>query len=248
MLKQSANSSYKQSANNTMTNIVTIHQPQYIPWVPYFDKILQSDTFVLLDDVQFQKNGLQNRNQIKTAQGASWLTVPVQQSLTQKINVTKIANQKAVAKHLKSIQSNYAKSPYFDEYYHFLETIIAKKHELLVDLNNDIILGILKKLDYKGTILLASSLEVEGAASELVLNLCTKVQATTYLSGTGGKNYLNLEDFRSNKIEVTFQSYHNVEYPQMFPNQGFIPHLSILDLLFNTGPKCLEFITKGRQH
>ena len=92
---------------------ISIHQPQYIPWVPYFLKIAQSDLFVFLDTVSFQKNGLQNRNKIKTPQGAEWLTVPVQQKLSTPINEVKLVKGNWQKKHVKSLQSNYRKSKEF---------------------------------------------------------------------------------------------------------------------------------------
>ena len=94
--------------------IVSIHQPQYMPWLPYFSKIASADTFVFLDKVQFQKNGLHNRNELKNSNGRFWLTIPVSANLGDKLNDVKISDQRWSKKHIKSIKINYGKSGYID--------------------------------------------------------------------------------------------------------------------------------------
>lgn len=227
---------------------VAIHQPQYLPWIPYFDKILQSDQFVLLDNVQFQKNGLQNRNEIKTSQGKTWLTVPIKHSFGQAINETEIASQKGVSKHLKTLEQNYRKSPYFDAIFPLVESTILKEHKLLSDLNCKLLIQFLKYIGFEGKLVLASEMNCQGQGSDLILNICKKLGATRYLSGPGGKNYMNLNDFKKNNIEVIFQKYHNIPYPQIYEKQGFVKDLSAIDLFFNAGPKSSAFIAQGRFH
>src|SRR3989338_2834285 len=212
------------------SNTVTIHQPQYLPWIPYFDKILRSDFFVLFDNVQFQKNGMQNRNQIKTPQGAVWLTVPVKHSFGQLISKVEISDVKSVVKHLKTIEMNYKKAPYYFEVFPIISSVIEKPSTRLVDLNNELLFQFLKYLQYRGEIVLASDLGVAGEGSDLVLNICKKMKAKNYISGAGGKNYMNLSDFDQNQVQVVFQEFEEEEYPQMFGNIGFVKHLSIVDL------------------
>ena len=93
--------------------IISIHQPQYMPWLPYYSKIARSDIFVFLDNVQYQKNGLQNRNEFKNSNGRFWLTVPVSAHLGDKLNEVKIVNNGWPKKHVKSVSMNYAKSSFF---------------------------------------------------------------------------------------------------------------------------------------
>ncbi len=230
-----------------LSDVVSIHQPQYLPWVPYFDKILQADRFVLLDNVQFQKNGLQNRNQIKTATGASWLTVPVSHHFGQLINETLIADPRALTKHLKTLALNYQKSPYFDQVAAFLFPILESPHENLCDLNIDIVTAILRYLNYQGEIVRASSLSCVGKGSDLVLNICKAMAAHIYLSGQGGRHYMVMEDFDTSGIVVRFQQYETVEYPQLYPETGFVRGLSVVDLLFNSGPESTGIIEQGRR-
>ena len=116
--------------------IVCIRQPGYLPFSGFFKKIQSSDIFVYLDDVQFEKNDWDNRNKIRTSEGSSWLTVPVLHKFGQKLNEIKIANNESWSKkHLKSIQLNYQKSPYFEKYWDGIKSILEKKWEKLIDLN-----------------------------------------------------------------------------------------------------------------
>lgn len=226
--------------------IVSIHQPQYLPWVPYFDKILRADLFVLLDNVQFQKNGLQNRNQIKTPHGITWLTVPVKHHFGQLICQTEIADPSNLGKHLKTLEFAYRKSRFFDEIRALVTPVLEDHSNRLVDLNNTLIHNFLDYLGFTGEVVKASALDVTGEGSDLILNICRKLNATEYLSGAGGKNYMKIEEFERAGIRVVFQKYQNGVYPQLFAEQGFIPDLSVIDMLFNVGKESRSLIEKGR--
>lgn len=225
---------------------ITIHQPQYIPWVPYFDKILQCDEFVFLDDVQFQKNGLQNRNQIKGPQGSQWLTIPVKHNFRQLICETRIVSKKEVTNHLKTLGMNYKKAPYFDEIFALMTDCYEIMSDNLSDFCCALIVKYLDYLGYEGQILKSSDLNVDGKASDLVLSICMECQADIYLSGQGGKDYLDLEKFEEAEICLEFQNYQAQEYRQCFPEAGFCQNLSIIDLLFNEGKNSLAIIENGR--
>lgn len=225
-----------------MNKIISIHQPQYIPWLPYFSKILSSDCFVILDQVSFQKNGLQNRNQIKTAAGKLWLTIPVIHSFGQAIKDTRIANDKIFSKHLKTLEMNYQKAPYFSEIWSLLHPIFSKKYTFLSELNITLIIAILNFLKYDGKICLGSSMNITGKKSELIRNICNAKNIGKYLSGQGGKNYLDFDDFKKNGIEIIFHQYLLREYPQLHNNHPFLNNLSIIDLLFNTGKSAKNYL------
>ncbi len=224
--------------------IITIHQPQYLPWIPYFHKVLQSDIFVLLDDVQFQKNGVQNRNQIKTPQGVLWLTIPVKQSFGQRINEVDIANKNVFGKHKKTLELNYSKSPFYSEIMNLLTPIFDKDFGKLVEINNEIIIELLSYLEFRGEIILSSQLNINLEGSERILEICKSLGASMYISGSGGKDYLNLESFGEANIEVIFQDYKSFEYPQLYAQAGFVKDLSVIDLLFNVGKQSKAWITK----
>lgn len=226
--------------------IVSIHQPQYIPWVPYFDKALQSDVFVLLDHVQFEKNGMQNRNQIKSPQGPLWLTLPVKHNFGQSILETQISDPRAAAKHIKTLQMCYKKAPFYDEIMPLLEEPLSAGYTSLSVLCCDITVRILSYLEYQGTVMNSSQMNVEGRSSDLVLNICKSLDAEVYIAGQGGKNYMKLEDFEAAGVKVVFQKYSNQEYTQCYSKVGFCKDLSIIDLLFNAGPESLAVLKKGR--
>lgn len=226
--------------------VISIHQPQYIPWVPYFDKVLRAQTFVLLDHVQFEKNGMQNRNQVKGPQGPLWLTVPVKHNFGQSILETCISDQRALSKHIKTLEMCYKRAPFFNEVMPLLEEPLTSGYSRLSELCCDIIFRILKYLQYEGTIIKSSELNVDGRSSDLVLNICKKLGAQRYISGQGGKAYMKLDDFSAAGIEVTFQQYKNQEYPQTYPQIGFCRDLSMIDLMFNVGPESLKILEKGR--
>ncbi|NYT39217.1 WbqC family protein [Sphingomonas sp. R-74633] len=223
---------------------VSIHQPQYLPWLPYLLKIAESDHFIFLDSVDFQKNGLQNRNQVKTGNGPLWLTVPVQQSLGQKICNTPIQNSADWRKkHLQSIKQSYAKARDFSRFESDLDEIFMQEWDNLSALNIELTLQMMRWFDIATPWSKSSEMEATGKASDLVLNLCQEVGATHYISGTGGKDYMILKDFAAAGVEVEFRAPATVEpYPQMYPKIGFVGGLSAVDILFNCGPEWRNYL------
>jgi len=227
--------------------IITIHQSQYLPWLPYFDKVLRSNLFIILDDVQFQKNGVQNRNQIKAPNGATWLTVPVRQKFGHLISEVEIADSKFVNKHLNALKTSYGKAPFFKELFEDFSSIYnLKEWRFLNQLNFSLIEFILKKLDVPVEIVKSSNFKTEGKGSDLILSICKYFGAETYISGQAGNNYLNQLDFKRNNIKLIFQNYKYPVYKQLFmKNLGFITDLSVIDLLFNDLENSKEIILSG---
>jgi hypothetical protein len=223
---------------------VSIHQPQYLPWLPYFQKIEESDLFIFLDNVDFQKNGLQNRNQIKSSSGYQWLTVPVKQSLGQKIVDTRVVSSNNWRKkHWQTIRQNYSKALAFDQYKEELEQIYLRDWDQLSSLNIKLTGLMLEWLGINTNTQNSSQMKATGSASELILNLCLEVGATHYLSGTGGLNYLQLDEFKKAGITVDIQSMVLPnQYPQRFLKAGFINDLSALDLILNCGNQWRKYL------
>ncbi len=212
----------------------------------FFHKVLLSDVFVLLDNVQFEKNSFNNRNKVKTANELTWLTVPVQTKGKFGINLNEIKidpKQLWQKKHLNTIMFNYKRAPYFDDYFSFFEDIYQRKWERLIDLNLFILDYLFKMLEIDTKIILASSLEIYEKKSELVLNICKYYKSDIYISGKLGKDYLIADDFKQAGIEIYYQDYLHPEYKQLF--RGFQPYLSIIDLLFNHGSKSKEILLSG---
>lgn len=226
--------------------IVGIHQPHYLPWLPYCDKVDQCDLFVYLDTVQFQKNGLQNRNQVKSASGPAWLTVPVHASLTTSIADTEIADQRWGIKHIRTIEMNYARAPWIDLFRGGLKPVLEQEWHSLPDLNIAIMEWLCASLQIKTQCVRASQLNVAGKAQELVINICKAVGADVYLSGKGASSYQDEKIFRDNGIELCYLDYHNRSYPQCHPAVGFVPDLSALDLVLNTGSEARSIMLAGR--
>jgi len=226
---------------------VSIHQPQYLPWLPYLLKIEESDLFIFLDTVDFQKNGLQNRNRIKTAQGGQWLTVPVNQRLGQKIREVQIENASGWRrKHVQTIQQCYGKAGAFDEFAGDLDALYAREWQELSELNIELTMLMLKWMGITTPTTRSSRMSATGAASELVLNLCREAGATCYVSGTGGKDYLDEAAFRQAGVEILYRGPVLPEsYPQLYPNAGFLNDLSALDLLLNCGRSWRQYLPRA---
>ena len=224
--------------------IVSIHPPNYIPWLGFFHKLLLSDTYVVFDDVQFPRGkDYANRNQIKTNNGKMWLTASVLGKKDLKPwNQIEINNNGWKEKHLNNIESFYKKTPYFKSYFLFLKRIYETDHKLLLNLNLDLIIFFLGCLDKTPNIVLSSNIKTELIGLDKILYILKNQNATKYISGDGegSKRYIDEQLFKNNNIELIWQNYKHPTYKQLYGE--FIPYLSILDLLFNEGPKSKDII------
>jgi hypothetical protein len=228
--------------------VVAIHQPNFLPWLGFFYKMLKSEMFVFLDNVQFSKNSFQNRVKIKTPKGPMWLTVPVHQKFGQLTKDVRIDNQEDWrSKHLKTFETYYRKACYFDEIYPMLMDVYMKeKWEYLNDFNIELITKIREYLEIKTPIIKASSLNIEGKSStDLLIEIVKRVGGTAYLSGKGGTKYMDESKFRDENIQLIYSDFVHPIYNQLWGE--FIEGLSIVDLLFNMGPQGRTLLeTAGR--
>jgi len=224
--------------------IVAIHQPNFLPWIGYFYKMYKSDIFVFLDNVQFSKNSYQNRVKIKTSQGAQWLTLPVFHKFGQLTKDVRINNnEKWKEKHLKTIELNYKKAPYFNQIYNLLVKVYTNnKWELMTDFNIELITAICNFLDIKTKTVRASSLKTSGSATELLIDIVKKVGGDIYLSGKGGMKYQDENRFKEENITLIYTNFKHPVYPQLWGE--FIEGLSIIDLLFNCGEESVYIIPR----
>jgi hypothetical protein len=216
--------------------IVAGHQPNYLPWIGFFDKIKRSDIFIIEDNLQYVKREFQNRNRIKTATEALWLTVPVECDYQVPINEVRVAKKGQpdwAKRHWLCLKYNYSKAPYWEKYCGFFEDAYSRDWNLLLDLNLHLIKGIMGFLNIKTPLVMASSLNAYGKNSELVLTQCKKLNADVYLSGNGARQYLDVQKFEQENIKVVFQDFNHPTYPQLYG--AFAPNLSIVDYLFCTG-------------
>jgi len=223
--------------------ILTAHQPVYLPWLGLFHKIALADEFCYFDNVQFQIKDFNGRNKIKSASGPIWLTVPVKargyrDKKIQEIEIDE--SQDWEKRHLKSIYINYKKAPFFENYFDFFEDVYKKDWKYLSDLNEYMLKWFLKQLDIKAEYSKASEQNFQGYKSDLVLDMCKKLKADLYVFGALGKDYANEENFIKNGVKIYFQDYKHPVYPQLYGE--FVPYMSIIDLLFNCGPKSKDIL------
>jgi len=227
--------------------MVTIRQPGYLPYLGFFKKIESCDVFVFLDDVQFEKNDLDNRNKIKTIDGPAWLTVPVLHKFGTKLNEIRIDNsQEWYKKHKKTIEMNCHKAEYFLDYWKDIESILNKKWEKLIDLNFEFITYFMKKLSITTRIVKSSELKISKKGSERLLEICKKLNSDTYLSGELGRNYLNEEIFSENKIDVIYEKFSHPVYRQI--HGKFLPNMAVMDILFNEGKNATKILKESKNY
>ena len=218
----------------------------YLPYPGVFNKMKNVDIFVFLDDVQYSEGYFYNRNKIKTQNGALMLTVPLKKSSDKNLKEIKIENnifwQK---KHMRSIIVSYEKADHFKNYREFFEEVynVNTKWEKLHDLNVKTLLFFMEQLNidipfYFSSELLKNHSPVMG--TERLVEICKELDAKIYLSGIGGKDYIEKKLFEESNIGLEFQKYVPKEYKQLFGD--FIPNLSIVDLLFNVGEGACKFI------
>jgi hypothetical protein len=227
---------------------VAIHQPEHMPWLGFLDKARTADLLVFLDHVQFRKRYFQNRNKIRTTDGWTWLTVPVQvksryEQAINEVGVDNSLHARWGRKYWETILHAYGKAPHFAEHHPFFEDVFARNWKLLVELNIVLIEYLLSVYGMSPKLIRSSDLPVKGHKGELILNICREVSADTYLSGISGEDYLPKDDFARDGIDVEIQEFHHPIYSQM--HDPFAPCMSSVDLLFTHGPESRR-ILEGR--
>ncbi len=224
--------------------IVSIHQPNYFPWLGLFDKIMAADFFVFLDDVQYSNNQRHNRNTIKTSNGWSYLTVPVNQHLGDTIHEVTTKDQlRWKEKHLKTIYMNYRKSYFFEAVYPDVEKWLLSEYTSLADQNISIISGIARRFGIETEFIRSSQLGIHGKKEARVIDVVKALNCDCYYSGNGARKYQITSNFEENGINLLYQKYQVEEYPQLWG--GFIPNLSVIDYIMNCGYQLPQNIIKN---
>jgi len=224
-------------------------QPTYLPWLGYFDLIDRSDYFVFLDSVQFEKQSWQQRNRLKLNGELQWLSVPVLRSghSTESIREIKVMHSASFPKkHISSIEQNYRRTPYFNQYFPALNEILASEKKSLASLNQRIILWMAHSMGLSSNFICSSDMRAIGRRSDLLVAICKEIGFLDYLSPLGSAAYIIEEYgiFEQSGIMVNFQHYEHPTYRQ--GSDPFLPFASALDLLFNEGDRSLEIIRSGR--
>ncbi|HNN86275.1 MAG TPA: WbqC family protein [Pseudomonadales bacterium] len=220
---------------------VAILQSSYIPWKGYFDIIASVDEFVLYDSVQYTKDW-RNRNKIKTPNGPQWLTIPVHHKFSNLIQDVHTTNTTWKKDHWKSIQRNYSKSKHFSEIKDHVESLYEQCHHTrLSDINRYFLSHICEMIGINTPITDSSQYKHEGDRNQKLLMICQAAGADTYLSGPAAKQYLDVDLFAKNNIQVEWMDYSNY-LPYTQPWGDFIHEVSIIDLLFNEGDNAIRFM------
>lgn len=227
-----------------------IHQPHYLPWLGYVAKWDAADRLIFLDTVQYEKNGWQNRNRIKTKDGARWLTVPVSRApLGTPIRDVRVDGaQPWPARHLRAVEHAYANAPHVGRYHDALRAFYARPWDRLAPLAAASAEWLARALGVEAPVALASDLAVEPPGAEgdptaRLVALCRAVGADTYLAGRDGAAYMDLAQFRAAGIAVETQRYAHPVYAQL--HGEFVPLLSALDLLLMHGDDALAILRGG---
>lgn len=232
-----------------MPKVVFIRQPVYLPGIVFLDALLQTDVYIIYDDVQYERRHWGNRNKIRTYQGETWLTVPVIQKnkRSQTYRETLIDNETEWSKnHWKSLYYNYAKAPYFKNYAAFFENLYNKNYTKLLDLDIEIINYLKKQLEIETEVLISSQLQLPNdftSKTDRLVKMIKKVGGSTYITSKGTKNYMDEELMKEQGIKLLWHDFNHPTYKQFHGN--FIPFMSVIDLLFNCGDKSKDIIRKN---
>jgi len=224
---------------------VAIHQPQYLPWLGYVDKLDSADVFVILDTVQFKKHEWQNRNRIRTNEGWQWLTVPIIDRFPERIDLVEVNARVAWSrKHCQALRLHYGKAPFWNPLGPALLAILERPWASLRDLNIAVLELLCTQLGTATRRVLASTLSAREEPTDRLIDLCRAVGGAEYLSGEAGPEYMDLGRLASAGLAVSAQAYQHPAYPQQYT--PFVSHLSVIDLLFNCGPESLAVLRSGR--
>lgn len=220
----------------THTKKIFIHQPDFIPWIGFFQKLKKSSIYVILDDVQYIRRGWINRDQILLDNKLKWVTVPVYSkgNYRELIKNIKINYEtKWIEKILKTFEYNYSSYPYYNLHISSLTKIFQKKHEYLIDLNLDLIKYVMNHYNIKTKLVLSSKLNTKGLKSQKILNILLNLGSNFYITGFGSKNYLDEGLFKKNKIEIEYFDFENIDFEDNLMNNN-LKNVSILELMFKT--------------
>lgn len=225
---------------------VVILQPSYIPWRGYFDQIRRADLFIFYDDVQYDKHGWRNRNQIKTAQGKQWLTIPVHsKGVTEGIPIREVRidwSRPWAANHLKALTFAYTRTPFFASHVPWLDTVYGRHDEFLADFTIWLTVEITRRLGNSHTQFLRSSEipGITGQKTDRLIQILRHVGASHYISGPSAREYVEDDKFINAGISMEYMEYNYPEYPQLYP--PYDPYVTILDLMFMAGEDARKYM------
>src|ERR1700761_7709248 len=220
-----------------MSRIAVIHQPDFLPYLGFFDRLLHADVLVLLDNAQFVNSTSRSwthRAKIKTPRGEKWISLNVKSAPRDTpIRDIELSGADWRKTHINLLRENYRTADHFAEIFPEIEKLYAHDSNGLAGFNRASIEMLMRLFDIKIELITASSLSPEGKSNELLVDILKKIGADRYLSGIGAKAYFRPEPFAAAGIEVLWQDFHHPVYSQL--HGDFIPYLSSIDLLLNCG-------------
>lgn len=220
--------------------VCAIHQPNYLPYLGYFQKYLKSDVFVIYDSAQYTKNDWRNRNRVKTANGATWLTVPVQADIAKSVKEQKVAGKKFIAQHLKTLEVSYKKAPHFAQVFPEVENWYAHQSDWLVDYIYPCYRYLFPLVKPGVDVRYSSDMDLGSHHStEALVAIAKLTGCTAYLAGKDGANYMDTSLFEAAGVALLWQHFEPNPYPQLWGGE-FEPYLSAVDALFNVGPEGIK--------
>lgn len=232
--------------------ILAAHQPSYLPWLGYLDKLARADVFVVMDDLQYEKENFQNRNRIKVNNGPVWVTVPLEKGAqTDRICDKRIANGGSAKEHWQrktwvTLETHYGRAPHWSRYKDELTWLYHRPWQKLVDVDAHVLDLAMKWFAIDTPLLRSSQLGLVGEKTDRIIDMCKKVGADVYLSGRGGSHdYLELDKFERAGIRVEWQVFEHPVYPQRYQALGFFPNLAFVDLLLNCGLHSRDVLLAG---
>lgn len=227
--------------------IVAAHQPHYLPWLGYLDKLAKADLFVVMDDLQYEAQNFQNRQRVKLANGAAWLTVPLHAGsqadliADKRIDNGGNAKQHWQRRHWLTLLSSYKRAPFFEQYAGEVHSVYTRPWASLLELDLHMLELARKWFHIRTPIIRSSSLDLRGYKTDRLIDLCKKTGARCYLTGRGGSaSYLDSEKMGRAGIGVIWQIFDHPRYEQRYGS--FIPYLGFLDLLFNCGERARDIL------
>jgi hypothetical protein len=231
--------------------IIAAHQPHFLPWLGYLDKLAHADVFVVMDDLQYEAQNFQNRQKLKLADGPHWLTVPLaKHGQHARICDLRIDNAGKGGRHhwqhriWRTLEVHYGRAAHFDRYAPALEDIFVRRWTHLLELNLFMLEQARNWLGIKVPIVRASSLELRGAKTARIIDFCTKLGAGVYLTGRGGSTgYLDTGALAAAGVTPLWQRFRHPQYPQRYG--AFVSHLGFLDLLLNCGPDAATILASA---
>lgn len=224
--------------------VVCIHQPDFVPYLGFFDRLLQADHFIVLDDVQFIRRGWHHRDLIKTAVGPSWLTISLQKGdYKQKISEVILSQDTNWRQdNLNLLRQNYKSALHFDYIFTMVEKIYLERHERLLDFNLAFLNLALRLFRIKINMSFASSYSVPTTGTRRLVDLVLSVKGSDYLTGVGSLDYLDQDLFERRGLKVSWQNFEHPIYEQCF--NGFDAGLSCLDVFFNYGDESYKVLNR----